>query len=72
MQDFRGHDIHVGDRVVPIGWGEGIPLTLSNTKATVIGFGRKRVMLRFDSYSYDEVKPHHSGFPKCLRLLDDE
>lgn len=55
MNDRKGQTLSVGDRVIPTYWGNEVPLYLSNTKATVVGFGRKNVKVQFDSYSYDVV-----------------
>jgi hypothetical protein len=54
LPDFQGEPIAVGDRVLPIGWGNGIPLWLSNTAGTVVGIGRTRIRVRFDCVTYRE------------------
>lgn len=59
MNDKTGKPISVGDRVVPICWGDSVPLWLSNTPATVVGFGRTNVKVQFDAYSYDVVPPEY-------------
>lgn len=68
--DHRGDNLSVGDRVIPIGWGE-IPLWLSTTQATVVGFGTKKVQIKFDGVRYDADqgdKPH-AAYPTNLRRI---
>jgi hypothetical protein len=75
--DRRGNALAVGDRVLPTCWGAEVPLFLCNTRATVVGFGRTKVKVQFDSYSYD-VPPErcsagyrefHSVPPSWLRKV---
>jgi hypothetical protein len=59
----------VGCRVLPISWGAGVPLWLSNTPATVVGLGRSRVRVRFDSVQYAAADKPHSVPPEYLRVV---
>lgn len=68
MNDHKGQPLAIGDRVIPVHWGE-IPLWLCNTNATVVGFGRKRVQLRFDGVSYSGTDKPHTCSPDSLRRL---
>lgn len=38
--DFQGAALAEGDRIRPIAWGDGIPLSLCGVPATIVGFGR--------------------------------
>jgi hypothetical protein len=69
FNDHRGVDIAIGDRVLPISWGDGVPLWLSNTPATVIAFGRTRLHVKFDGVRYNESDRLHSVLPKTVRRL---
>ena len=61
LHDFRGESIVVGDRVLPIGWGDGIPLWLSNATGTVVALGRSRLHVHFDGVRYDVGDRPHSA-----------
>lgn len=52
MRDYKGNELAVGDRVIPIAWGDGIRLVNSNSPATVVGFGRTKIRVRFDGWLY--------------------
>ena len=67
LPDFRGEPVTVGDRVLPVGWGDGIPLWLSNTEGTVVGLGRTRLWVRFDMVVYDERLTHHAAPSRHFR-----
>lgn len=70
--DHRGVPLAIGDRIIPTGWGE-IPLWLSNSRGTIVKFGRKRLHVKFDGVRYDETlgdKPH-TIYPTSVRRLDE-
>lgn len=68
--DFQGTPIKVGDRVIPVGWGDGIPLYLSNSPATVVRLARTRVHLQFDNCAYGGRFPEFDAVnPRSLRVL---
>ena len=50
--DFDGRPLAVGDRILPLGWGDGVRLVNASTWATVVGFGRTRVRVQFDGWAY--------------------
>ena len=67
---FEGKALTIGDRVVAVAWGDGIPLYLANTSATVIGFGRTRVRVRFDLVAYGgRFADYDAVNPRMLRIL---
>lgn len=61
MTDRKGQPLNDGDRVIPVTFGCGIPFRLCCTKATVTGFDRNRVLVRFDGH--DEAR---AVFPRML------
>lgn len=70
LPSFDGSPITVGDRVLPIGWGDGVPLYLCNTAATVVGIARTRVRVRFDSATYGGRFPEFDAVnPRSLRRV---
>lgn len=50
--DFDGRVLAVGDRILPLGWGDGVRAIHAGTWATVVGFGRTRVRVQFDGWAY--------------------
>lgn len=76
MKDFRGNDLFVGDRVLPVGllptgWGDGVILSPSNTPATVVGFARTRVRVRFDGWGYGGKFPEFDAIePRMIQRLE--
>lgn len=70
MTDHRGHALHVGDRVITISWGGDVPLWLSSAQATIVGFARTRVRVRFDGEAYGGKWPEFRAVhPRHLRRL---
>jgi hypothetical protein len=61
LGDFRGEPMAIGDRVLAVGWGDGIPLWLSNATGTVVALGRSRIRVRFDGVRYDVGDRPHSA-----------
>ena len=69
---FDNTPIAEGDRVLPVGWGDGVPLYLSNTPGTVVGIARTRVRVRFDGVAYGGRFPEFDAInPRSLRRLTD-
>lgn len=69
LTDHRGEPLSVGDRVVPVGWGDGVPLFLSNTRGTVVKIGRSRIHVEFDLYSYGPADRPHSAPSRHFRRI---
>ena len=69
LTDHRGTPITVGARVIPISWGTGIPLWLSNTKGTVTAVGPKRISIHFDGVTYGSNDRPHRTHPAALRVI---
>jgi hypothetical protein len=68
VEDQRGETISVHDRIMPIYWGDGIPLWLCNTPATVVKIGRTKIHVHFDGVSYKDGKPDAIP-PRYVRRL---
>lgn len=69
LPDFRGEPIALGDRVLPIGWSDGVPLWLSNTLGTVVKIGRSRIHVRFDNCGYAEGDRPHAAPSRHFRRV---
>ena len=70
---FDGTEIAVGDRVLPVGWGDGVSLSNSNSPATVVGLGRTRLQVRFDGNAYGGHFPEFDAAPsRHFRRLSQE
>jgi hypothetical protein len=69
LADLRGEPIAVGDRVLAVCWGDGIPLWLSNATGTVVAIGRARVHVEFDGVRYRVGDRPHSAPAKHFRRV---
>ncbi|MFZ2242228.1 MAG: hypothetical protein WAV90_22155 [Gordonia amarae] len=68
--DFSGRAIAVGDTVCAVAW-DGLPLALLQGTATVVGFGKTRVRVRFSGEAYGGQWPEYRAVrPALLRVVD--
>lgn len=66
--DFDGRVLAVGDRIFPLGWGDGIRLVNASSWATVVGFGRTKVRVRFDGWVYGGKYPEFDSIGRNRRV----
>ena len=59
--DFDGRPLAVGDRILPLGWGDGVRAVHAGTWATVVGFARTRVRVQFDGWAYGGKYPDYDS-----------
>lgn len=67
MKDDQGAELRIGDRIVRTAIDSGAPGWAN--RGTVVGLGRVRVQVQWDSYMYDIAVPHHSCSPSVVRRM---
>lgn len=66
--DFDGRPLAVGDRILPLGWGDGVRAVNASSWATVVGFGRTRVYVQFDGWAYGGKYPDYDAIGNNRRV----
>lgn len=68
--DLDGNPLAKGDRIIPTGWGGDVPLYLSSSKATIVGFGRTRIRVQFDGAVYGGRFPEYDAInPRVVKKV---
>lgn len=68
---FTGEALAIGDRVIPIYWGGPVGQAQCGCTATVVGFGRKLVRIRYDFMAYGGNFPEFdTAEPSWLRVME--
>lgn len=70
ISDDFGNELAVGDRVLKTAIDDGAPMWAG--RGFVIGFGRVRPRVQWDSWFYDDAFPYHTPRPTALRKLNPD
>ena len=71
MMNYATIDTPTGTIVRPVGWGYGVPLWCSDSRAIVVGRGRNRLRIQFSCEEYGETYPFRTVVPSMLAIVPE-